>query len=158
MSAYNTTYCSCYYYSRSDGLTDVIYRISNTNGTSFGFDFAVVNIPGLQNALTHDCCMRAGTSFKIFINGVQQGETQTFTGAMNFPSGAEKIGLQGNLNLPPSPPSALESLGSGMADTASQAGQGIKNLVGAGPQGLGALGQQHWAWRRARGQCPAHSH
>ena len=57
-----------------------------------------------------------------------------------YPTGGE-IGLQGP-DFGPStvkPPSALESIGSGMADKASQAGQGIQNLVGAGPQGLSGI-------------------
>ena len=62
-------------------------------------------------------------------------------GTMNFPSGAEKIGLQAPIgsNYTVPGPSALENLGSGMADKASQVGQGVQNLVGAGPQGLSGI-------------------
>lgn len=81
--------------------------------------------------------LQTGVPTSSYVSGSPSGPYEA--GTMNFPSGSEKIGLQGNLNLPPSPPSALESLGSGMADKASQAGQGIQNLVGLGPQGLSGI-------------------
>ncbi len=57
-----------------------------------------------------------------------------------YPTGGD-VGLQGADFTPANvtPPSALENLGSGMADKASQVGQGVQNLVGAGPQGIGGI-------------------
>lgn len=57
-----------------------------------------------------------------------------------YPTGGD-VGLQAADFTPAkvTPPSALENLGSGMADKASQVGQGIQNLVGAGPQGLSGI-------------------
>ena len=63
-------------------------------------------------------------------------------GQLNYPSGVERLTFQppvGSNYIPPEP-SALETLGSGMADKASQAGQGIKNLTGFGPDGLSGIG------------------
>jgi hypothetical protein len=63
-------------------------------------------------------------------------------GQLNYPSGVERLTLQapvGSNYIPPEP-SALETLGSGMADKASQVGQGIKNLTGFGPDGLSGIG------------------
>jgi|APGre2960657404_1045060.scaffolds.fasta_scaffold00901_5 hypothetical protein len=56
-----------------------------------------------------------------------------------YPTGGD-LGL--NAEFTPAkikPPTALENLGSGMADKASQVGQGVQNLVGAGPQGLSGI-------------------
>jgi hypothetical protein len=61
---------------------------------------------------------------------------------MNFPSGGEKLTLKAPVgaNYVTPGPSALETLGSGMADKASQVGQGVKNLTGFGPDGLSGIG------------------
>lgn len=61
-------------------------------------------------------------------------------GPGQYPTGGN-VGLQATEFTPATttPPSALENLGSGMADKASQVGQGIQNLVGAGPQGLSGI-------------------
>jgi hypothetical protein len=47
--------------------------------------------------------------------------------------------LGGQASQLPSAPSGIEKLGNTMASNASQAGQGIQNLVGAGPQGLSGI-------------------
>jgi hypothetical protein len=61
-------------------------------------------------------------------------------GPGQYPTGGN-VGLQATEFTPATtaPPSAMQNLGSGMADKASQVGQGIKNLVGAGPQGLSGI-------------------
>jgi len=62
-------------------------------------------------------------------------------GQMNFPSGGEKLTLKAPVgaNYVTPGPSALETLGSGMADKASQVGQGVKNLTGFGPDGMSGI-------------------
>ena len=82
---------------------------------------------------------QTGVPTSSYVSGSAYGPYEA--GTMNFPSGGEKLGLQAPIgsNYTVPGPSALENLGSGMADKASQAGQGIKNLVGAGPQGLSGI-------------------
>jgi hypothetical protein len=56
-----------------------------------------------------------------------------------LPTGGETELLADQFPTRAATPSAMQNLGSGMAETASQAGQGIKNLVGLGPQGLSGI-------------------
>jgi hypothetical protein len=69
----------------------------------------------------------------------QIGYTQNPINPGQLPTAEGITGITNpNFGSPP-PPSGLASLGNTMATNASNAGQGIQNLVGAGPQGLSGI-------------------
>jgi len=115
--------------STTAGITPVDYGLTSTAPTTAG-----INPYAAGRSLASSGSGLAPTAFDASLGSyVSPGPGQ-------YPTGGN-VGLQATEFTPATtaPPSAMQNLGSGMADKASQAGQGIKNLVGAGPQGLSGI-------------------
>jgi len=115
--------------STTAGITPVDYGFTSTAPSSAGINpYATAG---------RSAASSAGTGLAATSNAA--GAFQS-PGPGQYPTGGD-VGLQATEFTPATtaPPTALENLGSGMADKASQVGQGVQNLVGAGPQGLSGI-------------------
>jgi len=89
----NSTTYAALRFEINGSATRPLQMLVSTNGTSWAINYTAGTIP--LGVWTHVAVSRIGSSFLIFINGVQQGVTQTLSGAL-FAGTLQRVGIDGS--------------------------------------------------------------